>query len=98
MKVSSVDRMRAMDRSATERYGISEMLLMENAGMAACTVLDREVGIPGGTFLVFCGGGNNGGDGFVAARKIHSLGGRARVFLLAGDRRRRTWISFRGCP
>jgi ADP-dependent NAD(P)H-hydrate dehydratase / NAD(P)H-hydrate epimerase len=83
VKVSSVDQMRAMDSSATKEYGISEMLLMENAGIASCTVLDKEVGISGRTFLIFCGGGNNGGDGFVAARKIHSSGGRARVFLLA---------------
>ncbi len=83
MKVSSVAQMRAMDRSATEKYGISEMLLMENAGMGACTVLDKEVGLSGRTFLIFCGSGNNGGDGFVVARKIHSSGGRARVFLLA---------------
>lgn len=83
MKVSSVDQMRAMDSSATKDYGISEMLLMENAGMAAFSVLDREIGVSGRTFLIFCGGGNNGGDGFVVARKIHSSGGRARVFLLA---------------
>lgn len=83
VKVSSVDQMRAMDSSATEAYGISELLLMENAGIAAYSVLDSEVGVSGRTFLVFCGPGNNGGDGFVVARKIHSSGGRARVFLLA---------------
>lgn len=83
MKVSTVVQMRAMDRTATEVYGISEMLLMENAGIAAYSVLEREIGISGRTFLIFCGGGNNGGDGFVVARKIHSSGGRVKVFLLA---------------
>ncbi|MFY9399386.1 MAG: NAD(P)H-hydrate dehydratase [Desulfomonilia bacterium] len=83
MKVCSVEQMRAMDRSAVERYRIPEILLMENAGIAACTILDREVGIRGKTFAVLCGGGNNGGDGFVVARKIHSLGGTPRVLLLA---------------
>lgn len=82
MKVCSVEQMRAMDRSAVEVYGILEILLMENAGLAACTILDREVGIRGKTFAILCGGGNNGGDGFVVARRIHSLGGRPRVLLL----------------
>jgi len=83
MKISSVSQMRAMDRSAVTTYGIAEALLMENAGLAACTVLERELGIRGKTFLVFCGGGNNGGDGFVAARKIHSMGGSPLVFILS---------------
>ena len=45
--------MRAMDRSAVETYGIAELLLMENAGLAACTVLERELGIRDRTFLIF---------------------------------------------
>lgn len=84
MKVSSVARMRAMDRAAGEIYGISELLLMENAGLAATAVLNSEIGIAGRSFLVFCGIGNNGGDGFVVARKILSFRGRVKVFIL-GD-------------
>ncbi|HON38474.1 MAG: NAD(P)H-hydrate dehydratase [Desulfomonilia bacterium] len=83
MKISSVSQMRAMDSSAVTTYGIAEELLMENAGLAACTVLERGLGIRGKTFIVFCGGGNNGGDGFVVARKIHSMGGTALVFILS---------------
>ncbi len=83
MKISSVSQIRAMDGSAVTAYGIAEPLLMENAGLAACAVLERELGILGKTFLVFCGGGNNGGDGFVAARKIHSMGGTPLVFILS---------------
>ena len=85
MKVTSVDQMRAMDSAASTRFGIDELLLMENAGLAACTLLDRETGIRGGSFVVVCGPGNNGGDGFVLARKILSSGGTPRVFIL-GDR------------
>jgi len=84
MKVSSVDEMRAMDKAAMDTYGIAESLLMENAGLAAYSVLHNEFGVTGKTFLVFCGIGNNGGDGFVVARKIHSNGGLAKVFIL-GD-------------
>ena len=84
MKVSSVHEMRAMDKAAIDTYGIADSLLMENAGMAAYSVLKNEFGIKGKTFLVFCGIGNNGGDGFVVARKIHSNGGTPKVFIL-GD-------------
>ncbi|HPI92202.1 MAG TPA: NAD(P)H-hydrate dehydratase [Deltaproteobacteria bacterium] len=87
MKVSTVAQMRAMDKAAVERYGIPEALLMENAGLAAFNVLKREVSIEGRSFLVLAGVGNNGGDGFVTARKILSAGGTVKVLIL-GDRSR----------
>lgn len=82
MKIATVEQMRSMDRAAIDRYGIPEMLLMENAGLASCAVLEQELGIRGKSFVVFCGLGNNGGDGFVVARKIHSGGGSVKVFVL----------------
>ncbi len=82
MKVSTVEEMRAMDRHAIEKLGIAEEILMENAGQAAASVLAREIGIRERRFMIFCGVGNNGGDGFVVARKIHADGGHARVFIL----------------
>lgn len=84
MKVSSVDEMRAMDRYAVEQLGIPEAILMENAGQAAASVLSREIGVRDRKIVIFCGAGNNGGDGFVVARKIHADGGSAKVYLL-GD-------------
>jgi hydroxyethylthiazole kinase-like uncharacterized protein yjeF len=82
MKISSVDEMRAMDRHAIGKLGIPEAILMENAGQAAASVLAREIGIPDRKIVIFCGAGNNGGDGFVVARKIHADGGRVKVYLL----------------
>ena len=82
MKVSRVDEMRAMDRYAIEKLGIPEEILMENAGQAAAFVLSKEMGIRNKKFMVFCGVGNNGGDGFVVARKIHADGGAVKVFIL----------------
>jgi len=85
MKVSSVTEMRELDRRAIEKYGIEDKLLMENAGNATFSVILREFGIARKRFAVFCGVGNNGGDGFVIARKIHSMGGDVTVFII-GDR------------
>ncbi|HUH66022.1 MAG TPA: NAD(P)H-hydrate dehydratase [Syntrophales bacterium] len=84
MKISRVSEMRFMDRYAVEKLDIPEEILMENAGQAAAHVLAEEVGIRDRRFVVFCGIGNNGGDGLVVARKIHSNGGLVKVFV-AGD-------------
>jgi len=84
MKVSSISQMRALDKQAIEDFGITAELLMENAGHAAYYVLRQEFGICGRRFIVFCGTGNNGGDGCVLARKIHADGGWVKVFIL-GD-------------
>jgi len=82
MKVAKVGEMKDLDRLATEEFGISEGLLMENAGQAVYFVMLQEFGIKNNKFVVFCGSGNNGGDGLVVARKIHSNGGEVKVFLL----------------
>jgi NAD(P)H-hydrate epimerase len=87
MKVARVKEMQAMDRHAMEILMISEEILMENAGQAAVFVLDREIGIRGRRYAVICGTGNNGGDGFVVARKIHSLGGLVQVYLVGDENR-----------
>lgn len=85
MKISHVSEMRMLDQSAVEVFGIREELLMENAGDAVYSVISSEVGVEDKTFIIFCGIGNNGGDGLVVARKIHSNGGRVKLFIL-GDR------------
>jgi ADP-dependent NAD(P)H-hydrate dehydratase / NAD(P)H-hydrate epimerase len=82
MKISSVEQMREMDRQAAENLGISEEILMENAGASSFHVLSRELGVVGRRYAVFCGVGNNGGDGLVVARHILSGGGTPRVLLV----------------
>jgi hydroxyethylthiazole kinase-like uncharacterized protein yjeF len=82
MKVSSVTQMRSLDRYAIEKLAIPEEILMENAGEASYFVILKEFGVAHKKFVIICGIGNNGGDGFVVARKIHSTGGDVKVFIL----------------
>lgn len=60
--------------------------LMERAGRAVADAVDRRTP-PGARILVLCGPGNNGGDGFVAARLL-ARRGRPVTLALAGDRER----------
>lgn len=62
---------REVDRLAIERYGMPGVVLMENAGRQVADVARRMH--RRGLVLVIAGGGNNGGDGFVAARHLHNL-------------------------
>jgi ADP-dependent NAD(P)H-hydrate dehydratase / NAD(P)H-hydrate epimerase len=82
MKIVSAEEMRAIDRLTSERFGVPSLTLMENAGSAVAEhVLSRYHSAQ--RIVVFCGKGNNGGDGFVAARKLHEKGKDIRIILLA---------------
>lgn len=82
MKVARVSEMMELDRRAIEEFGIAAELLMENAGQAVFFALLKEFGVRGKRFVVFCGLGNNGGDGLVVARKLHSGGAAVKAFIL----------------
>lgn len=84
MRVCTVEQMRELDGRASSECGISSELLMENAGVASYSVMQSVLGsVARKRCLVVCGAGNNGGDGFVVARKLHSNGARVQVVLLA---------------
>ncbi|MEQ8152266.1 MAG: NAD(P)H-hydrate epimerase, partial [Smithellaceae bacterium] len=89
MKLANVEEMRLMDQRAMKELGISEEILMENAALAAIHLLQKESGIRGKNFVIFCGVGNNGGDGLAVARLIHSNGGSARVYLTGDSKKYR---------
>jgi len=77
--------MQEMDRMTIDEVGIPGLLLMEHAGMAVAErVLEMLKEAGGEHVFIFCGRGNNGGDGFVAARFLFGLGCSVSV-LLAGD-------------
>ncbi len=82
MKIVSAAEMRDIDRATSERFGVPSLALMENAGTAVAEfVLSRYPAVQ--TIGVICGKGNNGGDGLVAARKLHDAGKQVRELLLA---------------
>ncbi|OQX20000.1 MAG: hypothetical protein BWK76_02755 [Desulfobulbaceae bacterium A2] len=84
MLLPDSSQMRELDRRAIEDYGIPGLVLMENAGRGATEVLIRRYGTPAGrSVAIFCGPGNNGGDGLVIARHLHQQGARPIVLLLA---------------
>lgn len=75
--------MRQIDRVTSERHGVPSLTLMENAGTHVSGYVLRRCP-RAQRICVVCGKGNNGGDGFVAARKLHEAGKRVDVLLL-GD-------------
>jgi hydroxyethylthiazole kinase-like uncharacterized protein yjeF len=83
MKIVSVKEMQELDRIAIEDKGIPSITLMENAGIAVSEIALRELkNIKNKKTAVFCGSGNNGGDGFVAARHLFNKGINVSVYLI----------------
>ena len=74
-------QLQEVDRRAVADYGISGLVLMENAGRGVADRLATFVGR--GPVVVFCGKGNNGGDGFVVARHLDARSIDVRVLLWA---------------
>jgi hydroxyethylthiazole kinase-like uncharacterized protein yjeF len=72
--------MRAVDRWAIEEMGVPSLELMEAAGAALAKAVAELA--PRGPVRVVCGKGNNGGDGFVAARLLAEMGFEVEVLLL----------------
>jgi len=82
MKITTAEEMRAIDRRSSEEYGVPSLDLMEAAG-SACAQM-ALASFPGARRVtILCGKGNNGGDGFVAARKLQEAGCAPRVLLFA---------------
>ncbi len=82
MKIVSAAEMRQIDRATSERFGVPSIDLMENAGSAVARFVLSDY--PQAERIgILCGKGNNGGDGFVVARKLIEAGRAVRILLLA---------------
>jgi NAD(P)H-hydrate epimerase len=83
LPVFTAAEMRALDARAIRELGIPGPRLMDHAGTAAAALIARWLApIRGKAVVVVCGKGNNGGDGFVVARRLKARGAAVRVLLV----------------
>jgi NAD(P)H-hydrate epimerase len=94
MVVLTRRQIRDFDRRAIQEYGMSGLVLMENAGRNAAEVICQLLGQPPAppdvrssptdnpVVTIVCGKGNNGGDGFVIARHLDLFGLAVRILVL----------------
>ncbi|MFH1868091.1 MAG: NAD(P)H-hydrate epimerase [Candidatus Omnitrophota bacterium] len=86
MDTVTSSRMRHIDRDAICFFGMPSLILMENAGMAVAEAVLRRVKKISTTppVSIFCGKGNNGGDGMVCARYISNAGIAPKLYIIGG--------------
>lgn len=84
MKLVTSSQMRNIDKKTIEGIGIPGLELMEKAGKGTAQVAREMLGDPQGkAVVIFCGRGNNGGDGFVVGRYLAQWGAQVEFFLTA---------------
>jgi len=77
------EQVRRVDQIAVQKYSMTPLVLMENAGHGAAAIINEKFGSTSNA-LICCGPGNNGGDGCVIARHLHNAGWSVRV-MVTGD-------------
>jgi hydroxyethylthiazole kinase-like uncharacterized protein yjeF len=83
MRLSTAQQMREIDETAIEEIGIPGVKLMETAGRSVAEVAADYLGeVERKRVIIFCGKGNNGGDGFVVGRYLTEWGAKVECFLL----------------
>lgn len=85
MKILNAEQVRALDNFTIQNKPIKSIDLMENAARQ-CTswLLENYANTQG--FYIFCGRGNNGGDGLAIARQLLDVGMSVHVFVIAGTK------------
>ncbi len=92
MKIVTSLQMQEIDREAILKFGIPSIELMENAGRKVSEVAMKMVKA-GSSICVCCGGGNNGGDGLVAARHLAKQNYKVKVFTFSSKLSKDTTIN-----
>ena len=82
MKSVTAAKMQKIDKKATVKYGIPALILMENAAITSAFYALKMLKKGKKRISIFCGGGNNGGDGFACARHLINRGFDVRVYFL----------------
>lgn len=83
MKLVTAKEMKALDMQAQNDYAMPGILLMDNAAQAVAEAVHEALtALEGERVVIFCGGGNNGGDGLGAARWLQSYGVSVRAFVV----------------
>lgn len=77
-RLFTVEQVRELERRAIEEFNVSPKRLMKEAGKALAEYVQATV--EQGSIAVICGSGNNGGDGWAAARYLHRHGRSVKVF------------------
>ena len=83
MKVLTYEQIGSIEKNAAAK-GLEYLRMMENAGSAAAKRIVDSYPVSGAKVTVMCGKGNNGGDGFVVARKLHDAGADVTLILTEG--------------
>lgn len=84
MKIITTETMKNAEALSVQA-GTTYFRLMENAGTAAANFIKETVSPVGLTAAILCGSGNNGGDGFVIARKLFEMGAKPFIVLACGE-------------
>ena len=85
-RVMSRDEVRRVDAWVIDEVGVPGVVLMENAGRSCAELVKEKLaGVDRPKVCIFCGTGNNGGDGYVIARHLLNAGFQVRI-VLCGQR------------
>ncbi|MCJ7497371.1 MAG: NAD(P)H-hydrate dehydratase [candidate division Zixibacteria bacterium] len=84
MKLVTSEQMRKIDKTTIEEIGIPGLELMEKAGLGLALLAKKILNekVEDEKVVIFCGKGNNGGDGFVVGRYLASWGAEVEFYLL----------------
>ena len=84
----SIQQMQNFDKHAQDTLGIPALILMENAGANAARIINKRlITLKNKNIIIFCGTGNNAGDGLVLARHAKKYGANVTILLIKPDLR-----------